>query len=431
MESRNKLFYGWVIVGIAFLIMSVTYAVWYSFPFFYVSILEEFRWSRAGAALIYSIGSVVYGFGSFVGGAVLDRFGPKKSFAFSTVLLAVGLIGCSRATEIWHFFLFWGGLTSLGIAMVGFVPCVALVSGWFDRKRATAIGIAQAGGRESFIVQPIIQTLILSFGWRNTYLWLTAAVVVLIALPAQFLKRSPKEMGLSTDGEKTTPANKKTNIRQTKRVVVDKQWADTDWTLQRGLKEYRCWALLVMLLLSSAAFGIIMIHQVVFVVDIGFSKMFASYLVLIFGISSMLGRLCGFLSDMVGRERAYTLGGVGVIFGLVMLIFVQDVSHAWMLYVYSVCFGFFSGLNTPTYASTAADMFEGRHFGAILGFINIGFGLGNALGAWFGGYIFDMFQSYTIAFFAAIIVMGLACGFIWIAAPGKVRRMQVSDTVSA
>ena len=28
MESEKRIFYGWIVVGIAFLIMSVTYAIW-------------------------------------------------------------------------------------------------------------------------------------------------------------------------------------------------------------------------------------------------------------------------------------------------------------------------------------------------------------------------------------------------------------------
>ncbi len=425
MESRNKVFYGWVIVGVAFLIMSVTYAVWYSFPIFYVPILDQFGWNRADTALIFSIGSIVYGFGSFAGGATIDRLGPKKSFTFSTIILSVGLIGCSRATEIWHFFLFWGCLASLGIAMTGFVPCVTLVSKWFDRKRATAIGIAQAGGRESFIVQPLIQSFILKLGWRHTYLLLAAAVVFFIGFPAQLLRSSPQDIGLIPDGTKTNSGDSKPIVRSRKRFVVNKQWAETDWTFKRAMKEYRFWTLLGMLFLISAGFGIAMTHQVVYVVDLGFSKMFASFLLLIFGILSMTGRLCGFFSDVAGREQTYTLGSCGSILGLMMLILVKDTADAWMLYVFSVCFGFFSGLNTPTYASTAADIFEGRHFGAILGFINIGFGLGNALGAWLGGYLFDSFGNYIPAFVSAIVVTGLGGGCIWIAAPRKIRRMGV------
>jgi len=421
MKYRKKMFYGWVVVGIAFFIMSITYALWYSFPVFYVPLLTEFGRSRAGTALIFSIGSIVYGFGSALGGASLDRFGPRKSFTFSTVILTAGLVGCSRAAGIWQFFFFWGGLVSLGIAMVGFVPCVALVSNWFNRRRAAAIGIAQAGGRESFLMTPLIQYLILAVGWRNTYLVLAAAAAVLIGGPAQFLRQSPKDMGLLPDGETMVEGNAKPVQRRKKRIIVNREWAATDWTLMGALKKYRFWTLFGTLFALATGYGIAMTHQVAFVVDTGYTAMFASFLLLIYGIMSMAGRFCGFISDTTGRESAYTLGCGGIILGFLLLIFVRDTSSVWLLYGYAVCFGFFSGLNSPTYASTAADIFEGRYFGTILGSANLGYGLGNSLGAWLGGYSFDTFGNYVPAFGIAIIMTSLACGLLWISSPRKIR----------
>ncbi len=111
-----------------------------------------------------------------------------------------------------------------------------------------------------------------------------------------------------------------------------------------------------------------MIHQVAFVVDIGFTAMFASLLLLIFGIASMVGRLCGFIGDLAGREIAYTIGCGGILLAFVMLSLSRDTSSTWMLYIYAVCFGLFNGLNGPIIITATTDIFQGRHFGAILDF---------------------------------------------------------------
>ena len=135
----------------------------------------------------------------------------------------------------------------------------------------------------------------------------------------------------------------------------------------------------------------------------------------------MAGRFCGFISDHIGREPAFTLGCSGVIVGLIMLLLIKDTSSVWMLYIYAICFGFFSGLNSPANASAVADIFEGKHFGAILGSTNLGYGLGNSLGAWVGGYTFDKFGSYDSAFVIAIMMMIIACSLLWISSPRKIR----------
>jgi len=166
------------------------------------------------------------------------------------------------------------------------------------------------------------------------------------------------------------------------------------------------------------------VHQVAFMVDIGFSAMFASFILLIFGITSMAGRLFGFVGDIAGREITLTIGCGGILLAFVMLVLSRDTSNAWMLYVYAVCFGLFSGLLGPTLITTTADIFQGRYLGTILGFSNLGYGIGNAFGSWLGGYVFDTTNSYLIAFLVAIAAFILAATSTWIASPRKIRAVR-------
>ena len=92
MKPGGRFFYGWVIVGVSFVVMIVAYGVWWSFPIFFVSILDEFGWSRAGAASIFTVGSVVYAFSSFVAGVVFDRLGPRLLIPVAGVLIAIGCV---------------------------------------------------------------------------------------------------------------------------------------------------------------------------------------------------------------------------------------------------------------------------------------------------------------------------------------------------
>ena len=149
--------------------------------------------------------------------------------------------------------------------------------------------------------------------------------------------------------------------------------------------------------------------------------MFASYLMLLFGIAGMAGRFCAFIADIIGREPTYTLGSIGVMFSFIMLLLARDPSSAWMLYVFTICFGLFSSLNGPTLVTAEADVFQGNHLGAIIGFVNIGYGSGNAIGRWFGGYVFDTFGNYVPAFITAITMMASAGICMWIASPRKIR----------
>jgi MFS family permease len=139
--------YGWVIVAVSLISLMVAYGIWWSFPIFYVSMLKEFGWSRAGTAAIFTIGSIVYGFCSLPAGALIDRVGPRKLLPAAAALVAVGCLISSAATEKWHFYLSYGAFMGIGTICMGYVPISALISNWFVQRRGKALGIgAWAGG---------------------------------------------------------------------------------------------------------------------------------------------------------------------------------------------------------------------------------------------------------------------------------------------
>ena len=67
--------------------------------------------------------------------------------------------------------------------------------------------------------------------------------------------------------------------------------------------------------------------------------------------------------------------------------------------------------------ATAADLFKDKTFGLIYGIVEGGIGLGGAIGSMLAGLIFDMTQSYSLAFTIAILAFVIASGLIWVAAP--------------
>jgi len=173
----------------------------------------------------------------------------------------------------------------------------------------------------------------------------------------------------------------------------------------------------------AITFNIIMTHQVAYIIDIGFTAMFATSLLVIFGAMSMAGRFLGFVSDILGRELTYSLCNAAVILALFFLILAGTTSAVWPLYVYTACFAFFFGLSTPTYGAAVADIFHGKNFGSIIGFADLGWGIGTFLGSWLGGYIFDTSGSYIPALIVAMVTVALASIALWVASPRKIRQV--------
>ena len=72
MKTR-PFYYGWVIVALAFVSMGFWMGLRSSFAIYYVALLDEFSWSRGGAAGVQSMAYIVYVLLAPVTGWLIDR----------------------------------------------------------------------------------------------------------------------------------------------------------------------------------------------------------------------------------------------------------------------------------------------------------------------------------------------------------------------
>jgi MFS family permease len=406
----------------------VAYGIWWSFPVFYVSMLKEFGWSRAGTATIFTVGSMVYGFWSLPAGAIIDRLGPRRLLPAAAALVAVGCLVSSAAHEKWHFYVSYGAFMGIGTICMGYVPVSALISNWFIRRRGKALGIALMGNVAPPLLAYPIQELISQAGWRTAYVILaTVLLLFVVPLTGFFMRTRPRELGLEPDGEGGRKSADDPSEGQPRKhpfpEVVNPKWAQEDWSLLKSLKTFQFWALTGVMFTLGIGNGTLMNHLVAMVVDLGRSRETAAFIFSLAGLIAAAGRLSGFLSDRIGREVTFTLVTFLYLGSVLGLIFFLNNTQIWPLYLYAITFGFGYGLGSPTLSSGAADLFIGRSFGSILGFSNIAFGVGQGIGAWVGGAIFDATGSYSWAVWTTLPCYLLMCISFWLMAPRKVRRI--------
>jgi MFS family permease len=411
----HKLYYGWIIVGLGLVSMSFWFGVRSSFSVFYVALLEEFHWSRAESAGVQSMAMLTYTFVAPLVGGLIDRLGPRRVIVPGIVLLIAGLALCSTMKTLFQFYFFYGVLAAAGSTCIAIVAFSAVLAHWFERKRGLASGIAVSGmGLGTFLLVPLSQSLISSYGWRPTFLIL-AALVLVIALPLNllFLKHKPEELGLRVDGLELGPAIKDHGPQAEALIKLQK-----DWTLKQVIRTPSFWALVAFPFFALIGVYIVVVHNVRFMVDKGIDPMTAAFIFALAGVSSAIFRVFwGWISDYIGREKAYTLG-MGCLFLGVFSLLLLDVSgEKAFIYPFFVFFGMGWGATAPLFMSAAADLFKGRIFGLIYGIVEGAMNFGGAIGAWVAGFVFDQTKSYRLAFVLVIAVCFLSCIFIWIAAP--------------
>lgn len=422
--NQPRVFYGWVLVTVSFISLGIAYAVWNSFSIFFPAMLADFGWTRGSTALAFSIFTSVYALLSPLTGVALDRLGPRVVMPIGALFLGVGMVACSFVSEIWHLYVFYGLFAGIGVNAVGTMVNLSVLSNWFSRRRGTATGIAASGiGVGTFILVPFSQYVMNEWGWRTAYIVLGALVLTVIpALTFIFQRHRPEDIGLLPDGgpAKVSELASKRQLPQMK--IVNKAWASCAWTVKSAAHTRPFWFLFFGLMFGTISHQSVMIHQVAYLTDKKFDPMLGATVVGLVGIAGSLGKIAwGWVSDRIGREGAYTAGMVCVLLGVLVLWLIGDSSQTTMVYVYAFLFGVGYGVFSPLASSTAADLFQGRRFGSIYGFLWLGSGLGSSIGPWASGFLFDATLSYSASFVMSFVAAFLSVAAFWLAGPRKVR----------
>jgi MFS family permease len=416
-STKSGVFYGWVIVAVSFITSLVVMGARLSFGIFYISILEDTGWPRAATAGIFSVSMLTYAVVSLGVGAAFDRLGPRRMFPLAALLLVIGFVLSSRITTLWQFYLYYGVVVGAGFAALGFVPHVSLISRWFVRKRGLASSLALSGqGVGTLILAPVCAYLIARFGWRQSYLIYAILIGSLIPMMLIWHRDSPESLGLHPDGDLDSAhairPNHATDAGSAPYLHI--------------IKTATFWALFI--IVFSLAFNqmTLTVHQNQYLVDIGFQPAFAAWMLGISGLLRSVGTIIwGSVSDRITRETSLTFAALLGMIALPCLIWAQTATTTWLVILFVLLMGLGYGGVSVVYAASAADLYQGRNFGKILGLLDIGFGLGAALGTYMAGLLFDWLQSYHLMFYLIIASIGISIACIWIAAP---RRMRVGSS---
>lgn len=400
----RKFFYGYIILALCFINMVVMRGVTGSFSVYYLALLEHFSWSHSDGASIASANFLVYALAAPFVGFAFDHFGPRVLMPLGGALVGVGLLLSGFGNSLWQMYFSYGLITALGQGALGFVGHNALISFWFIRRRATAIGIATMGqGLGALIMIPLTELFISRIGWRLTFM-ATAGLILLAVVPANALlqRRDPQEVGQFPDGD-SAPAAAQSGTR------MNKPGIQRDWTLRTAVASFPFWCITTGHLALGTALFMINTHIVAHLVSLGFHKLVAAFVAGLIGFVRIGGTvLWGLISDKLGRDHTYAVATLVTLAGLGCLIAMSGASPMWFVYFAAVLYSIGHSAGNPTYGAVIADIFSGPKVGLIFGFLEISFGLGSAFGAWIGGYLFDLTGSYRWPFSLCLLCFAIS-----------------------
>jgi MFS family permease len=373
--------YGWVVLGAAFVIITMAIGTLFSLAVFLKPLEDSVGWARSSIGGIALLNWIVMGLGSFVAGYLSDRFGARPVVLVGGALLGTGLILSGQVRELWQFYITFGLVVGFGVSCF-YVPLTVTAIRWFDHRRALAASIVSSGnGLGTLVLAPLTRWLINAYDWRTAFVILGELALVVVIPSALLLRRAPAAVASISQ-----PAPGPT--------------ARALWT------SWPFWAIALTHFACCAAHSGPIFHMVSHAIDQGVAALAAAGALGISGLTSIVGRVgTGIVADRIGAKRTLVVGLIlqaGTIF---LYVFAGD---AATLYGLAMIFGVAYGSVMPLYAVVTREYFGERAMGTAYGGVFFISCVGMGLGSYAGGIIHDLFGSYLWLFLGSGAIATMA-----------------------
>jgi MFS family permease len=403
-QRSGKVFYGWWIVLVAGVALSVHSAPTMAFTLgvFLKSLSQEFSWSRTQISLAFTLGALGMTLAAPFLGWLVDRFGARRVILPAALAFSLGVLSLYfLSAHLWHFYAIF-----LFTAVVGSgttpVPYSKVISQWFDQQRGLALGLAMVGSSAGTFVMPsLAQALISSVGWRSAYVFL-GLLTLGITLPVVglFLTETPQLMGLRPDGEVGASA-----------TAAKKPEQELGLSRREARHTATFWLLVSAAFLVSASFVGCLIHLVPLLTDRGVSAQSAAFATSVGAGGALLARAgTGYLLDrfFVAHVAVYFFCGSAL--GILLL---WSGVVGGLAFVAAVLVGLGQGAEFDILPYAISRYFGLRAFGEIYGYTFAAVTLGAAVGPLVMGVSFDATGAYGLALISFAVASFTAAGLMF------------------
>jgi MFS family permease len=413
--TNRSIFYGWWVVAAFAVTTFISTGVRHAVGPFLKPIVGDLGLDRASFSAVIALSLFLYGAFMPLAGMALDRFSVRVVTTAGTVLLALSLVLTALVRDFWEFAAVYGVLVPLGLAGTGPVIASGVVARWFSKRRGTALSVLGSASMTGMsLLVPAVTWLILTTGWRTTYMLIAAGVLVLVLpLCLWVVRDSPESVGLAADG--ATPRVGATPVERV--------------TAAEALQTLAFWQLAGSFFTCGFSMSLLSAHGIPMLTDHGYSPMFASWALGVLGGSSIgFTVMLGALGDRFGRRPvlAGIYAGRIAIFAGLFLIRDNPVAILAVAVLGGVTM---AGTGSMTSALTA-DIYGRFSVSSVFGLIFLVHQTGSALGSWLAGMLFETTGGYGAAFVAACVFLAIAA-VVALNIDAGARRIWKTATASA
>ncbi|MDH3637014.1 MAG: MFS transporter [Gammaproteobacteria bacterium] len=371
--------YRLIIVGA--LVLALGLGVRQTFGLFLYPISVDLGLTRESFGLAIAMQNLIWGIAQPFAGLVADRYGGTRVIVIGGLLFAGGLLLMAGAKVSGDLYISLGMLVGLGLSGTTFAVVLGAVGRAVPaEQRSVALGLVSAGGSLGmFVLVPGTQQLLGELGWVTT-LQILAVCLLTVPVLAGLLAAPPG--ATSNAGPVAAPLS--TQLRQARSH-------SGYWLLNFGF------------LVCGFHVTFVATHFPSYLTDHGITPGVSATALALIGFFNIVGTY-GF-GLLGGRYRKkYLLSSLYAARAAVMLMFLLVPLSNTSALAFAVAMGLLWLGTVPLTSGLVAQIFGVRYLSTLFGMVFLSHQLGSFLGAWLGGYMFDMTGSYATVWMISVIL---------------------------
>ena len=358
-----------------------------TFGLFFEAFEEGLGVSRTEFGLAIGIQMIFWGFFAPIFGLLADKFGGNKAVFMGFIIFALGLFMIYSGPNTGIFFQIGLGVlvgTALGATALA-VPVSEVGKHFTDKNRTLATGIVTAAASIGYFLAPLFTKYTLGeVGWQETFKYFIY-FVVFGAIASLFLLPSKK------DSSNTLITKEQTFSESMKEAFSHKGY---------------------ILLLSGffvCGFQITLVgtHIPGYMQDRGMDGWPATIILALIGLFNIVGTLgMGYLGTKYKKKILLSL--LYASRAVIISIFIFSPPSLGMSIFFGITFGMVWLSTVPPTNGIVAQIFGTKYLSTLFGIVFFSHQVGSFLGAFLGGYFYDLYGSYDYAWYLAIALSAFA-----------------------
>jgi MFS family permease len=338
-------------------------------------------WSREVFALAMAIQNLGWGVAQPLGGALADRFGPARVLAGGGLLYALGLALMAVSTTAAALHLSAGLLVGLGMGGASYITVLAALSKIVPpQHRSWALGLGTAAGSlGQFLLVPLGQAFIVTYGWQITALLLAGSAAAVPLLAAAFAGARPAP---------AMAAEPELGFAATLRAA----FGHTSYLL-----------LLTGFFVCGFQLAFVTIHMPPYLTDRGIDASLAAWAIALIGLFNIVG---AYVAGVLGARHSNKMLLCGLYLGraAVTALFMTLPITSVSVLLFAAAMGLLWLSAVPPTSGLVAMMFGTRYMATLFGIVFFSHQLGSFVGVWLGGWLYERTGSYDVVWWLSVVL---------------------------